>query len=597
MGYSRIVPGLGWVSPAESGCILVSWVGCADMSSRKQREDILPNANNPRLLMRLVGLIAAGLRRPRGLADVLEVELRTVHYYTQAATWLGLVQGVNELQLTRHGLALAFAEPRDRLRHFAHAVWRTPAARDLLLGRTEMPDTETIAAWVREHDPELSESTVLRRVSSIRSLLEPAVSRRPSPRKPQGEQLMLPFGRRPQADVLEDGPPPRPIPPPVEHSAGSEDNLDIYTNLLCALLDNGELRTGHIRALLDEMGAADVPLGPYAEKAIRRGDAVRVDDRLVVTAGAIDRREVASDPVLVALTEPDYRHWLRLARQAPESLPPVQQRVWSVFSRRFVLWDERVFGRRPSADEVEKALSRVLPGRIADALPRAESTGRPLTHTEGPFLDHIDVQGLPIAFPSCITAVAGGVTAANALARRNREQPAAVRLPDLMEARRVYHAGVVSPGSTPPRLVPDTFSLRLQLVSCSPAFSLLAALLILDRRPDAGVQLRLVNQQPTVRWRGKDLAPLLQVFTAFSRHRGWVLARPPHSGLTHQALTSTARAVGIASRAGNRVVLDEELFALLQEDPEARIVYEALLPLEDALHAWLEGLTQPLGAE
>jgi hypothetical protein len=61
------------------------------MSSRKQREDILPNANNPRLLMRLVGLIAAGLRRPRGLADVLEVELRTVHYYTQAATWLGLV--------------------------------------------------------------------------------------------------------------------------------------------------------------------------------------------------------------------------------------------------------------------------------------------------------------------------------------------------------------------------------------------------------------------------------------------------------------------------------------------------------------------------
>ncbi len=160
------------------------------MSSRKQREELVPNANNPRLLMRLVGLIAAGLRRPRALAEVLEVELRTVHYYTQAAAWLGLVQGLSEVQLTRHGLALAFAEPRHRLRHYAHAVWRTPAARDLLLGREEMPDAETVTDWIREQDPELAESTARRRASSIRSLLEPAIGRRPSPRTPQGEQLL-----------------------------------------------------------------------------------------------------------------------------------------------------------------------------------------------------------------------------------------------------------------------------------------------------------------------------------------------------------------------------------------------------------------------
>ena len=42
------------------------------MSSRKERADILPNANNPRLLMRLVGLVAAGLRRPRALVAIGE---------------------------------------------------------------------------------------------------------------------------------------------------------------------------------------------------------------------------------------------------------------------------------------------------------------------------------------------------------------------------------------------------------------------------------------------------------------------------------------------------------------------------------------------
>ena len=160
--------------------------------------------------------------------------------------------------------------------------------------------------------------------------------------------------------------------------------------------------------------------------------------------------------------------------------------------------------------------------------------------------------------------------------------------------RRVYHAGLVAPGSAPPRLVPDTFTLRLQLISCSPAFSLLAALLLLDRRHDSGVSIRLQSEDPTVHWRGRSLAPLLTCFAAFAEHRAWLLSRPPHSGLTNRGLTSTARAIGVASRTGNRIVLDEELFAKLQEDPEARIVYESLLPLEDALHAWLDNLTDPI---
>jgi len=564
------------------------------MSSSKDRADILPNANNPRLLMRLVGLVAAGLRRPRALSEMLEVEVRTVHYYTQAATWLGLLQGVHEVQLTRHGLALAFAEPRQRLRHYAHAVWRTPAARDLLLGRKEMPDPQTISEWIQGRDPELAESTARRRASAIRSLLEPAFDRRPSPRTPQGEQLQLPFGPSATAPELDDGPPPRSPAQPVRHDSGEEDNLDIYARLLRHLLDNGELRTGHLRALLDEMDARDVPLGPYAEMAVRRGDATRSGDRLVITRGAVQRREVAGDSVLVALTEPGYRRWLRLARHTPESLTPMQQRERVHYQRRYRRWDQRVFGQRPTATEVDKALARVLPGRIADALPRAESAGEPVAQTKGPFLDNLRVRSLPVAFPGGITAFAGGVAAANALARRNRSAPAGVRLPDPMETRKVFHGGLMPPASAPKGLVPDTFSLRLRLLTACPALALTASLLILDRRPDAPVQVRLVGERPSVWWQGSELAPVLAVFRAFGSAQHWVVARPPHGGLTDSELASTARAVGIASRTGRRLVLDEELFAQLQEDPEARMVYESLLPLEDALHAWLDRLDTPI---
>ncbi|NOY28561.1 MAG: hypothetical protein GXP62_22125, partial [Oligoflexia bacterium] len=48
------------------------------MSGRRPRSELVPNANNPRLLLRLVGFIATGIRRPGPLAEVLEVELRTV---------------------------------------------------------------------------------------------------------------------------------------------------------------------------------------------------------------------------------------------------------------------------------------------------------------------------------------------------------------------------------------------------------------------------------------------------------------------------------------------------------------------------------------
>lgn len=562
------------------------------MSSRRDRAEILPNANNPRLLMRLVGLVAAGIRRPGALADVLEVELRTVHYYTQAAAWLGLLEGLHDIQLTRHGLGLAFAEPRQRVRHYAHAVWRTPAARDLLAGRREMPDAEVVLEWIQAQAPDLAESTARRRVSSIRSLLEPAMRHRPSARAPQGEQLQLPFGRGPAP--LESGPPPRPAERPVDHNDGEQDNLDVYARVFRALLEHGELRTGHIRALLDAWGAGDVPLGSYAELAVRRGDAVRDGDRLVATQGAIARRVVADDPLRVALTDPSYRRWLHLARREEARLTPMERRERDSHRRRFHRWNARVFGEFPSAQTVQKALARLLPGRMADHLPLAGAKGRALPKTEGPFLEHLAVKHLPISFPSSLTAFAGGVSAANALARRNRAAPVGVRVPDAMEPRRVFHGGLLFPGESRPRLVPDNFSLRLRLVSCAPALSILAALLLLGRRTGVSVQVQLGPEGPKVRVQRDDIGALISVFAAFCRAQDWALATPPHGGLSSTELCSLARAVGIASRTGNRLVLDEELFVKLQDDPEARLVYDALVPLEDRLHAWLDTLEAPV---
>ena len=61
------------------------------MSARPARQTLIPNANNVRLLARLVELVARGVRDNRTLAMLLDCEVRTVNYYTQAGDWLNLL--------------------------------------------------------------------------------------------------------------------------------------------------------------------------------------------------------------------------------------------------------------------------------------------------------------------------------------------------------------------------------------------------------------------------------------------------------------------------------------------------------------------------
>lgn len=561
------------------------------MEARRPRAELVPNANNPRLLLRLVGLVASGVRRPALLAEVLEVELRTVHYYSQAAQWLGLLEADGELRLSPRGLALAYAEPAEQARQYAEAAWANPLAARLLGAGEDLPPVEAIAEIIREVEPGLADATARRRASSLRSLLSPAAGRRPAPAVPRAQQLGLPF-------PAPSTPPP---PTPVDLRAGVDESFDVYRRLLLALLDHGELSSSQVRAVLDAMGARDAALGAYVEVAARRGDAVRMDDRLVATRGAAQRRDVAEDGVLVALTDPLYREYLAAleqaalpARRGPQAMAEAQRlraRLGPLASR-FAPWDLRIFGQRLQPGAVDLATSGLLVGRSLAATPVAAAPGAPLRATTGPFLDQVELEGVAVTFPRALLGLRGGVAVLNERLRVERAAPAGVRLPGPLDPRLRVHGGLLAPGEEPPRAIPDNFSLRLRAITHTPALSLLTALLLAGRRgPDRPVvRAPSPPDTPTLDLPGGERAPLLRALERFCAACDMVALRPASGGLADADLVQLAVDLGLAVRARERLLLEEALFVRLQEDPECRLVYEALLPWEDRLMAWFEAL-------
>lgn len=554
------------------------------MSPRKHRADLIPNANNPRLLQRLVRLVASGIRKQRALAEVLQIELRTVHYYTQAGEWLGLLATDKEVHLTPRGVDFAFAEARRRPKLYAQAIWSIPLVQALLSGRGDLPTAEVIASFILENEPSMSPRTARRRATALRGLVEPALRHRPSRSEPKSQQLF--FGFTSAAEDEPDTVAIKPAKNDVDLSAGTDQSPDVYARVLTALLDHGEITTGQIRALLDQMGARDCPLGGYVETAVRRHDAIRQADRLVATAGAARRRDFASDGVLTALTDPAYRGYIATLLEAEES--PLAQRDRQTLGRRFADWDKRIFGEPLSEATVAAAIAKPLVGRRLESLPVADSAGLPPIVTTAPFLEMIESRGLMVAFPSALRALHGGVTGVNEALIRNRNAPAGVRLPSPVDTRASVHGGLLAPGEALPRSIPDNLTLRLRLLTHCPAFSLLSALLLLDRKP--GVKLRVLEDEegPAILWGKQRVGTLLDVFDRFGKAQGWTMVRPLSGGLRGIHLIDTGVATGMCSRVDRRVVLNEQLFLRLQEEPEARLTYDAMLPLEDKLHAWLE---------
>jgi hypothetical protein len=550
------------------------------MPLHRERADLVPNANNPRLLQRLIRLVATGVRRPRALAEVLQIEVRTVHYYTQAGEWLGLLATDKEVHLTPRGVEFAFADPRQRTRLYALAVWSVPLVQALLSGRGDLPQTDVIASFILQRESGMSPRTARRRATSLRGLIEPALRHRPTKNTSRGTQMSLRF----------------PIPgttgSPVRRNlgvdlrAGTENNPDVYARLLHALLDHGELSTGQIRGLLDAMGARDCPLGGYVEMALRREDATRIGDRLVVTANAIQRREVAEDGILTALTDPAYRAYLDQLMAEVDS-PLTKQAIRSL-GQRFAQWDQRIFGERLSTENVRAMRDKPLVGRRLESLARAANRGPSLPPSSQPFVNVLDTPLLPIAFPSSLTGLTGGVATINEALKNARTAPASVRLPSPIDPRAQIHGGLLCPGETLPRAIPDNLTLRLRLMTHTPVVSLLVAMLLLARKESVDLRIQGGDEGYTVSWGNQSVGPLLEVMEGFSRDQGWVVVRPANGGLLATALIATCEDLGLVAKVRTRVVLAEPVFLRLQEDIESRLAYESLLPLEDRLHAWLD---------
>jgi hypothetical protein len=157
-----------------------------------------------------------------------------------------------------------------------------------------------------------------------------------------------------------------------------------------------------------------------------------------------------------------------------------------------------------------------------------------------------------------------------------------------MDTRAQVHGGILCPGETLPRSIPDNLTLRLRLLTHCPAFSLLTALLLLDRKENVSTRILEDEHGPSVHWGKRRVGSLLDVFFRFGTEQDWIIARPLSGGLQAIHLIDTGIGLGLCARVGRRIVLDEQLFLRLQEDAEARMAYESLMPLEDRIHAWLD---------
>jgi hypothetical protein len=546
--------------------------------ARPPRYSLIPNANNVRLLGRLIELVAQGVRDPRVLANVLDCEVRTTHYYTQAGDWLRLLQTdekTHEPYLTRLGLEWTYAG-KDRGRVYARAVWQVPFVRQLMQGRTELPNTAVIAQFIQQCVPDMAKTTARRRATAVRRLIEPAM-KYPALDHIPGHQLALDLGMAR----------PRGRPEPIDQRAAAERNPAAYRAILRALLDHGELSLWHIRALLDARGGQSIPVAPYVDQALNRGDAWRVGDRLVVSWGAVWRRELAETVAGVALSDPGYREYLRAAVQAAKGHPGAAM-DYSKLQADYASWDQVVFGRRVAPAEIPTALDHVLLGRPLDAYPLADDPGPEPGELTGAFLDLTEAVDLVMALPTTLEELVGGISRANELLEERRKQEGGP--PSIVDRRELVHGGLFFPGEPRSRVLPDTVTLRYRALSHVPHLAMITGLLILHRRSQAELRLRMEDGVLTLRLKRRKFGDVLFVLDEFCSMQGWLVSRRVRGGLAPESLCEVLEALGVALRIGDLLVLDEAFFLRLQTDVEDRQLYDRLLPLGQRLVAFLDEL-------
>ena len=550
------------------------------MSERRPRHTLVPNANNVGFLTRVLELIAQGVREPRALGEVLGCEVRTVHYYSQAGDWLGLLKTTKTPTLTRMGLEFVYAG-RNQAQVYAEAVWGNGFVLDLMAGREGvLPDVEEIASFISGVDSEMAPTTARRRASAVRSLIEPAMRFHRSPLN-LSRQLPLDF-----APTYHPGGTATPI---LDLRAGMDDSPDVYRVLLSALIDHGELATGAVRAVLDASGARDASVGTYIEMACRRGDARRVDERLVVTWGAVWRREITETVVGVALSDPRYRSYLdsllTAASEEGSSAHPSQ-----ALRGRFAGWDRRVFGAVARPAELGRELERILLGRTLSTLPVADEAGPEVQTGVGAFLDRLHEEGLVIAFPPSLRLLLQGVSVVNKRLEAQSRIKNDVHLPEATDRRVLVHGGLFPPGQPVPRSLPDGVTLRLQCIQCIPHVAMATAVLLLHRRTGVPLDVELGSHGPVVAWEGEALDGLIHTLDRVADEQGWMTSRRLRSESGSDLLVDVLVALGIADRLAGRLVLDEGFFVRLRTEPEDQDVASRLSVLEEMVLRSLVGM-------
>ncbi len=544
-----------------------------------------PLATRPRVLTRLLEQVAAGHRRSRALAEGLGLETTVLRAYLLAAEWLGLLELGEEPTLTADGLACVYAG-RRRAQVLARIIQTHPALAGIRRPGEALTADDLVRATL-QIQPTLKPAAARRHARSLRLLLAPglraptrspwadinppsrnsAAPSLPEPPPAEPEQLSLAFSSQARAPRAS-----------LDLRAGPDDNPDVYTCLLRALLDHGELDPHQLRGLLDDAGGSECGIGGYLAMATRRGDAARVGDTLVVTAGACARRDLAESPVSVALSDPELRRHLAdvLAGRPPNATA----------ARRFRPWFQRFF----KSGTIEANLDRLLFGRRLESFPLAGDPGEPLPPSTDPFLAVVERRSLGVAFPSTLTALGGGLGVVNGLLRRTQQGQIA-GVPTAVDRRVRVHGGLFHPGESPPRAVADRVSLRTRALRNVPAFALLAALGLLDRR--GVLRLRQVGAEVFVGvgrgapaegvGRGRRLDAVVD---ALANARGWVVARSPVAP-AWGIFTELAQQLGLLVSVPPFLTLDEGLFRRLGSDPEHRDLLDGLEPLAALLDSRL----------
>ncbi len=551
------------------------------MAARPPRHTLIPNANNPRLLARLLELVGQGVRDPRTLAELLDCEVRTVHYYTQAGDWLGLLDTDEQTMhpfLTALGLEYVFGGS-ERARVYAEAVWRTPFVQQLMVGRVLLPETPVLANAIQQAVPSMASSTARRRASSVRGLLEPAM-RYPRRALQPAQQLSLDFVPAPAAPA---------VLPDLDLSAGAEHSPHAYRVVLRALLDHGELSLGQLRAVLDRSGGRDCPLGSYVEMAVRRGDAWRIGERIVTSFGAVWRRDVADSALAVALSDPGWRGHLEIvfdaARGELQAIDALRRS-----SPQAIAWDRALFPEASTAEALAAEVERVLLSRNLDNFPLAGETGPKPRPKHGSFLDRLQDDDLVVSLCPSVVELTCTVDRLNQQLEHRRRSPNRVLLPSILDGRDVVHGGIFHPGEDPVTAIPDRLSLRIRALENIPHLAMLAALLIVHRRQAGSIVLQVADGSVSVRRGRRECGELLALLDEFASEQGWLVSRRVRGEMNGERLVEVLERLGLSVRVRGCVVMAEQFFIRLQQDPEHHDLFRRLLPLADRLSGFLEGL-------